>query len=71
MKEKGYDFYCKELFIVKHKSKYSCKGEIYFNLGSDIIKENCNFVCYLNITNRKPTILNCRNKNYSSKLGRQ
>ena len=36
----GYDFHCEEHFIVKHKSKYSCESVIYFNLGSDIIKEN-------------------------------
>ena len=35
----GYEFYYKELFIVKHKSKHSCKSAIYFNLGSDIIKK--------------------------------
>ena len=37
----GYKFYCEELFIVKHKSKCSCKSAIYFNLGCEIIKENC------------------------------
>ena len=34
-----YEFYCEELFIVKNKSKYSCKCAKYFNLGSEIIKE--------------------------------
>ena len=34
----GYEFYCEELFIVKHKSKYSCESAIYFDLDSDIIK---------------------------------
>ena len=34
----GYEFYCKELFIVKHKSSYGCKSAIYFNLTTDIIK---------------------------------
>ena len=28
----GYEFYCKELFIVKHKSRYSCESMIYFDL---------------------------------------
>ena len=37
----GYEFYCKELFVVKHKSKYSCKSMIYFNLNLETIKENC------------------------------
>ena len=34
----GYEFYCKCLFIVKHKSKYSCESAIYLNLTSEIIK---------------------------------
>ena len=39
----GYEFCCEELFMVKHKSKYTCWSVIHFNLGPDIIKENCNF----------------------------
>ena len=39
----GNMFYCKELFVVKHKSSYSCESAIYFNLTTDIIKDNCNF----------------------------
>ena len=35
----GYEFYCEELFVVKHKSRYSCESTIYFNLDSVIIKE--------------------------------
>ena len=27
----GYEFYCEELLIVKHKSSYSCESAIYFN----------------------------------------
>ena len=42
-KKTGYEFYCKELFIVKHKSSYSCESAIYFNLTTDIIKNNCDF----------------------------
>ena len=34
----GYEFYCEELFVVKHKSSYSCESDIYFNLTTDIIK---------------------------------
>ena len=37
----GYEFYCEELFVVKHKSKYSCESTIYFDLDSEIIKVNC------------------------------
>ena len=38
----GHEIYC-EHFVVKHKSKYSCKSAIHFNLDSETIKENCNF----------------------------
>ena len=53
----GYEFYCKELFVVKHKSKYSCESAIYFNLGSEIIKENCNFAYYFNKTDIRHVVL--------------
>ena len=33
----GYEFYYKELSVVKHKSSYSCESVIYFNLTIDII----------------------------------
>ena len=39
----GNEFYCEELFVVKHKSSYSCESAIYFNLTTDIIRNNCNF----------------------------
>ena len=26
----GYEFYCEELFVVKHKTKYSCESVIFF-----------------------------------------
>ena len=53
----GYEFYCEELFIVKHKSSYSCESAIYFNLTMDIIKNNCNFNFYFNKTDITPTML--------------
>ena len=46
----GYEFYCKYLFVVKHKSRYNCKSTIYFDLGPDIIKESCRFAFYYNKT---------------------
>ena len=58
----GYEFYCEELFVVKHKSIYSCKRAIYFNLGSEIIKENCNFAYYFNKTDIKPAVLDGGNE---------
>ena len=42
----GKMFYCEELFVVKHKSSYSCESAIYFNLMTYIITDNCNFMLY-------------------------
>ena len=53
----GYEHYCKELFVVKSKTRYSCTSAIYFNLESDVIKTNCKFQYYYNKTDIKPTIL--------------
>ena len=39
----GNEFYCEELFAVKHKSSYSCESAIYLNLTTDIIRNNYNF----------------------------
>ena len=43
--------------MVKYKTKYICESEIYFNLGTEIIKENCGFQYYFNTTDVKPTVL--------------
>ena len=56
-KKIGNEFYCKELFIVKHKSSYSCESAIYFNLTTDVIRKNCNFTFYYNKTDITPTVL--------------
>ena len=53
----GYEYYCKELFVIKSKMRYSCASAIYFNLESDMIKANCEFQYYFNKTNIKPTVL--------------
>ena len=53
----GCEFYYEEHFVVKHKSKYSCESTIYFNLGSEIIKENCNFAYYFYNTNINSAVL--------------
>ena len=58
----GYEFYCKELLVVKHKSKYSCKSVIYFNLNSETIKENYRFKFYHNKTDITPTVLDGGNE---------
>ena len=44
----GYEFYCEELFVVRHKSIHSCESAIYFDLDIDIIKRNFDFIFYYN-----------------------
>ena len=56
-KKIGYEYYCEELFVVKIKSRYSCASALYFYLGSEIIKENCEFDFHFNKTDVKPTVL--------------
>ena len=58
----GFEFYREELFVVKHKSKYSCKSMIYFNLNTETIKENCKFKVYYNKTDITPTVLDGGNE---------
>ena len=36
----GYEFYCKELLVIRHKSIHSCKSALYFDLDKGIIKSN-------------------------------
>ena len=54
----GYEYYCKELFVIKSNTRYSCASAIYFNLESDMIRANCEFQYYYNKTDIKPTVLN-------------
>ena len=61
-KKIGYEFYYEELFIVKHKSSYSCESAIYFNLTTDIIKNNCDFDFNFNKTDVIPTVLDRGNE---------
>ena len=42
-KKISYKVFCEELFVVKHRTQHSCESAIYFDLGADIIKENCEF----------------------------
>ena len=55
-----HEYYCEELFVVKSKTRYSCASTFYFNLGSEIIKETCEFELHFNKTDVKPTILDGR-----------
>ena len=53
----GYEFYCEELFVVKHKTQYSYESTIFFDLSADIIQENCEYHYYFNKTDVKPSVL--------------
>ena len=53
----SHEFYCEELSVVKHKFSYSCESAIYFNLTTDIIRNNCNFDFYFNKIDIIPTVL--------------
>ena len=55
-------FYCEELFVVKHKSSFSCESAIYFNLSTNIIRDNCNFDFYYNKTDIILTVLDGGNE---------
>ena len=61
-KKIGYEFYCEELFVVKHRSQHSCKSAIYFNSNAEIIKENCEFQYYYNKTDVEPSVLDGGNE---------
>ena len=61
-KEIGYRFYSEELFVVRHKSRYSSKSAIYFDLDKEIIKQNCQFKFYYNKTDVIPTVLDGGNE---------
>ena len=58
----GYKFYCEELFVVMHKTIHSCKSVIYFDLNTEIIKQNCDFLFYYNKTDIMPAVLDGRNE---------
>ena len=56
-KKIGNEFYCEELFTVKHESSYSYESAIFFNLMTNIIRNNCNFNFYYNKTDISPAVL--------------
>ena len=58
----GYEFYHEKLFVVRHKSIHSCKNAIYFDLDTEVIKQNCDFVIYFNKSDITPTVLDSGNK---------
>ena len=52
----GYEYFCKELLVVKSKHKFCCASAVYFNLNNEI-KQNCNFNYYFNKTDITPSVL--------------
>ena len=46
----GYIYYCDELFVVKHKSKYTCASAIFYELGPPQVIKNCRFYYVYNET---------------------
>ena len=57
-----YEFCCEELFVVRHKSIHSWESTIYFNLDTEIIKQNCDFIFYFNNSDITPTVLDGGNE---------
>ena len=57
-----YEFYCEELFVVKHRSQHNCESAIYFDSNTEIIKENCEFQYFYNKTDVKPAVLDGGNE---------
>ena len=58
----GYEFYCKERFVVTQQSIHRCKSAIYFNFDTDIIKKNCDFILYYNKSDVTLTVLDGGNE---------
>ena len=43
-------YYCKKLFLIKHKSKHSCESAIFYNLTADVVYSVCQFDYFYNTT---------------------
>ena len=48
--------------MVRYKTIHSCKSAIYFNLKTEIIKQNCDFLFYCNKTDITPVVLDGGNE---------
>ena len=48
--------------MVRHKIIHSCESAIYFNLRTEIIKQNCDFLFYYNKTDFTPAVFNGGNE---------
>ena len=54
--------FCEELFVVRHKTIHSCESAIYFDLNTEIIKQNCDFLFYYNKTDIALAVLDGGNE---------
>ncbi len=60
-KQIQYDYYCEELFLVKHKSIPSCEGALFFEKPREQIVEECDFTYTFNKT-VMPSVLDGGNR---------
>ena len=51
-----FNYYCEELFVVKHKSAHGCSSAIFYDMGATRVTEVCEFKYMYNAT-VAPTIL--------------
>ena len=58
----GYEFYCKELFVIKHNLVTVVRVLFILILNTNIIKENFDFTFYYNKTDIIPTVLDGGNE---------
>ena len=49
-KQIRHTYHCKELFLIKHKTKHSCESAIFYNLTADVVYLVCQFDYYYNTT---------------------
>ena len=57
-----YEFYCEDLFVVRHKAIHSCESAIYFDLDTDIVKKNCDFIFHYNKSDITHTVFDGGNE---------
>ena len=55
-KQISHIYFCEELFLVKHKTKHSCESALFYELNSELVKQNCKFKFYFN-TSVIPSVL--------------
>ena len=58
----GYQFFCEELFVVRHNLSTVAKAQYFFDLDKDIIKHKCDFTFYYNKTDITLTVLDGGNE---------